>query len=213
MSSAQKRPPDDADLPVYKVIMIGGGGVGKSSVTIQYFQKQFTEYYDPTIEDQYIQHCEIDGSWLILDVLDTAGQEEFSAMREQYMRNGHGFMLVYSVTDPSSFESARELYRQVLRVKDSEEYPVLLVANKVDLINSRVVTEEMGRQLADELKLPYIETSAKEPPVNVENAFHELVRIMKSYQSDEDKLKEQNANRERPKSKSGRKSKQKCVVM
>lgn len=64
-------------------------------------------------------------------VLDTAGQEEFSAMREQYMRSGRGFLLVYSVTDVRSFEETPKLYEQVLRVKDKTEYPVLLVANKV----------------------------------------------------------------------------------
>lgn len=122
----------------------------------------------------------------LLSVLDTAGQEEFSAMREQYMRNGRGFMLVYSVTDDQSFENARKLYHQVLRVKDKTEYPVLLVANKVDLINHRKVSEQQGRALADELKLPYIETSAKDPPVNVDAAFHELVRIMKSFPVDDD---------------------------
>ncbi|VDM66193.1 unnamed protein product [Strongylus vulgaris] len=152
----------------------------------EFFQKQFLDYYDPTIEDQYIQHCEVDGNWVIMDVLDTAGQEEFSAMREQYMRNGRGFLLVYSVTERKSLDEAVKLYRQVLRVKDRAEYPVLLVANKIDLTNQRVVTEAEGRSLAASLKLPYIETSAKDPPVNVDNAFHELVRIVKSFPSDED---------------------------
>ncbi|KAI1713731.1 ras family domain-containing protein [Ditylenchus destructor] len=188
MAALTKRPPEDVQLPLYKLVVIGEGGVGKSSLTIQFFQKQFLDYYDPTIEDQYIQHCEIDGQWVLMDVLDTAGQEEFSAMREQYMRSGRGFLLVYSVTDEQSFREARKLYRQVLRVKDRGEYPVLLVANKVDLVNQRKVSEQQGRQLADELKLPYIETSAKDPPINVDAAFHELVRIVKSFPSDEDTI-------------------------
>uniref|UniRef100_A0A914WG93 Ras-related protein M-Ras n=1 Tax=Plectus sambesii TaxID=2011161 RepID=A0A914WG93_9BILA len=182
-----KRPPeDDSHLPTYKLVVIGEGGVGKSSLTIQFFQKQFIDYYDPTIEDQYIQHCEVDGQWVILDVLDTAGQEEFSAMREQYMRSGRGFLLVYSVTDLRSFEEAPKLFQQILRVKDRTEYPVLLVANKVDLIHQRKVTEDQGRELAERLKVPYIETSAKDPPINVDAAFHELVRIVKSFPSEEE---------------------------
>lgn len=120
-----------------------------------------------------------------ITVLDTAGQEEFSAMREQYIRGGRGFLLVFSVTERKSFEEAHKLYNQVLRVKDRSEYPVLLVANKVDLINQRVVSEQEGRELAAQLKLMYIETSAKEPPVNVDAAFHELVRIVRSFPSDE----------------------------
>uniref|UniRef100_A0A914I450 Uncharacterized protein n=1 Tax=Globodera rostochiensis TaxID=31243 RepID=A0A914I450_GLORO len=187
-SGGVKRPPgsdQDQQLPTYKLVVIGEGGVGKSSLTIQFFQKQFVDYYDPTIEDQYIQHCEIDGQWVILDVLDTAGQEEFSAMREQYMRNGRGFLLVYSVTDEQSFQEARKLYQQVLRVKDTSEYPVLLVANKADLINQRKVSEQQGRQLAAELGVPYIETSAKDPPMNVDAAFHEIVRIVNTFPSED----------------------------
>ncbi|KAL3071755.1 hypothetical protein niasHT_025960 [Heterodera trifolii] len=197
MASGAKRPPgtdQDQQLPTYKLVVIGEGGVGKSSLTIQFFQKQFVDYYDPTIEDQYIQHCEIDGQWVILDVLDTAGQEEFSAMREQYMRNGRGFLLVYSVTDEQSFQEARKLYQQVLRVKDTSEYPVLLVGNKVDLINQRKVSEQQGRQLAAELGVPYIETSAKDPPVNVDAAFHELVRIVNTFPSEDSATSEAKKN-------------------
>ncbi|CAI4230390.1 unnamed protein product [Auanema sp. JU1783] len=209
MASNKRPPEDDSRLPTFKLVVIGDGGVGKSSLTIQFFQKQFIDYYDPTIEDQYIQHCEIDGQWVIMDVLDTAGQEEFSAMREQYMRSGKGFLLVFSVTERKSFEEAAKLYRQVLRVKDKTEYPVLLVGNKVDLLNQRVVTEAEGRQLAAELKLPYIETSAKDPPSNVDAAFHELVRIVKSFPSDEDEDCAISTKKGKAKKK---KDKQKCVI-
>ena len=78
----------------------------------------FVEDYDPTIEDSYIQHVEVDRQVCVLDVLDTAGQEEFSALREQYMRKGDGFLIVYSVIDPNSFKNTRQFYNQILRVKD-----------------------------------------------------------------------------------------------
>lgn len=78
----------------------------------------FVEDYDPTIEDSYIQHVEVDRQVCVLDVLDTAGQEEFSALREQYMRKGDGFLIVYSVIDPNSFKNIRQFYNQILRVKD-----------------------------------------------------------------------------------------------
>jgi len=222
MAAISKRPPDGEDLPVYKACVIGEGAVGKSSLTVQFFQKMFSENYDPTIEDSYIQHLEVDGQWLVLDVLDTAGQEEYSAMREQYMRTGQGFMLVYSVTDVKSFEFVRKLYQQVLRVKDVQQYPVLLVANKIDLINARCVTKEQGQELADQLQIPYIETSAKNPPINVENAFHELVRIVKSFQKDDAEfmvtkfgsfgLGNKDSNKDR-KSKTSKKGNKRCSVM
>ncbi|CAF1689195.1 unnamed protein product, partial [Adineta ricciae] len=77
----QSAPPDNA--VTYKLVVVGEGGVGKSALTIQFFQKMFVEDYDPTIEDSYIQHVEVDRQVCVLDVLDTAGQEEFSALREQ----------------------------------------------------------------------------------------------------------------------------------
>ncbi|XP_077515052.1 ras-related protein M-Ras-like isoform X2 [Amblyomma americanum] len=172
------KPPSD-NLTTYKLVVVGDGGVGKSALTIQFFQKLFVTDYDPTIEDSYIQHTEIDGQWCILDVLDTAGQEEFSAMREQYMRKGDGFLLVYSVTDKQSFDNMGHFHTQILRVKDRDSYPMLLVANKVDLVHLRRVSEEQGRELAQQLKISYIETSAKDPPINVDAAFHEVVRIIR----------------------------------
>jgi Ras-related protein M-Ras len=78
----------------------------------------FVEDYDPTIEDSYIQHVEVDRQVCVLDVLDTAGQEEFSALREQYMRKGDGFLIVYSVIDANSCKNTRQFYNQILRVKD-----------------------------------------------------------------------------------------------
>lgn len=169
------------NLPTYKLVVVGDGGVGKSAITIQFFQKLFVTDYDPTIEDSYIQHTEVDGEWCILDVLDTAGQEEFSAMREQYMRKGDGFLLVYSVTDKQSYENIVNFHTQILRVKDRDAYPMLLVANKVDLVHLRKVSEEMGKALADQLGIPYIETSAKDPPHNVDKAFQEVVKIIRNH--------------------------------
>ncbi|CAM2100654.1 unnamed protein product [Caretta caretta] len=143
------------------------------------FQVKTCPHYDPTIEDSYLKHTEIDGQWAILDVLDTAGQEEFSAMREQYMRTGDGFLIVYSVTDKASFEHVDRFHQLILRVKDRESFPMILVANKVDLMHLRKITREQGREMATKHNIPYIETSAKDPPLNVDKAFHDLVRVIR----------------------------------
>jgi len=179
--------PDNA--VTYKLVVVGEGGVGKSALTIQFFQKMFVEDYDPTIEDSYIQHVEVDRQVCVLDVLDTAGQEEFSALREQYMRKGDGFLIVYSVIDSNSCKSTRRFYNQILRVKDRKSYPMILVANKVDIVHLRRISEEEGRELADELQIPYIETSAKTPPINVDAAFHELVRAIRRQNQNQTPLK------------------------
>ncbi|KAL7991812.1 hypothetical protein Chor_016068, partial [Crotalus horridus] len=111
-------------------------------------------------------------------VLDTAGQEEFSAMREQYMRTGDGFLIVYSVTDKASFEHVDRFHQLILRVKDRESFPMILVANKVDLMHLRKITQDQGKEMAAKHNIPYIETSAKDPPLNVDRAFHDLVRVI-----------------------------------
>merc|ERR1711939_1283746 len=116
----------------YKLVVVGGG-VGKSALTIQFIQSHFVDEYDPTIEDSYRKQCPIDEEVALLDVLDTAGQEEYSAMREQYMRTGEGFLLVYSITSRNSFEEISQFHQQILRVKDRDYFPVIVVANKADL--------------------------------------------------------------------------------
>lgn len=168
----------------YRLVVVGGGGVGKSALTIQFIQSYFVTDYDPTIEDSYTKQCVIDERAARLDILDTAGQEEFGAMREQYMRTGEGFLLVFSVTDRGSFEEIYKFQRQILRVKDRDEFPMILVGNKADLEQQRQVTQEEGQQLARQLKVTYMEASAK-IRMNVDQAFHELVRVIRKFQEQE----------------------------
>jgi len=72
----------------YRLVILGDGAVGKTTITIQFIQNHFVDIYDPTIEDCYIKQVLIDGRIYLLDILDTAGQEEYSAMRDQYMNTG-----------------------------------------------------------------------------------------------------------------------------
>ncbi|XP_028409181.1 ras-like protein RAS2 [Dendronephthya gigantea] len=164
----------------YKLVVVGGGGVGKSALTIQFIQSHFVSDYDPTIEDSYRKQCVIDERVAHLDILDTAGQEEFSAMREQYMRSGEGFLLVFSLTDRASFDEINKFYNQILRVKDRSEFPMIIVGNKSDLERERVVSAQEGNELGRQLKIPYIEASAK-TRTNVDAAFHDLVRAIRKF--------------------------------
>ena len=101
----------------YRIVVLGDGGVGKSALTLQYVQHNFIDYHDPTIEDAYQQRTVIDTEPCLLDILDTAGQVEFTAMREQYMRCGEGFIICYSITDRPSFLEAEEYRNWILRVR------------------------------------------------------------------------------------------------
>ena len=130
--------------------------------------------------DSYRKQCMIDDEVALLDVLDTAGQEEYSAMREQYMRTGEGFLLVYSITSRQSFEEIMTFQQQILRVKDKDYFPIILVGNKCDLDNERMVSREEGEQLARSFGCKFIETSAKSR-INVDNAFYDLVREIRRY--------------------------------
>nr|XP_011770191.1 GTP-binding protein Rit2 isoform X2 [Macaca nemestrina] len=117
----------------YKVVMLGAGGVGKSAMTMQFISHQFPDYHDPTIEDAYKTQVRIDNEPAYLDILDTAGQAEFTAMREQYMRGGEGFIICYSVTDRQSFQEAAKFKELIFQVRHTYEIPLVLVGNKIDL--------------------------------------------------------------------------------
>jgi len=167
-------------LREYKLVVVGGGGVGKSALTIQFIQSHFVDEYDPTIEDSYRKQCVIDDEVALLDVLDTAGQEEYSAMREQYMRTGEGFLCVYSITSRHSFDEISTFHQQILRVKDKDYFPIIIVANKCDLEGDRQVSTQEGKDLAKSFGCKFIETSAKQK-INVDEAFYELVREIRRF--------------------------------
>eukprot|EP00042_Codosiga_hollandica_P034276 m.239115 g.239115 ORF g.239115 m.239115 type:complete len:132 (-) comp54363_c2_seq47:46-441(-) len=96
-------------------------------------------------------------------------------MREQYMRTGEGFLMVFSVADRGTFEDIAIFQKQILRVKDRETYPMLLIGNKADLESERQVSTTEAKDYARKHGLTYIETSAKNR-VNVDLCFSELVR-------------------------------------
>ena len=165
---------------VYKVVLLGEGGVGKSALTLQFVSHIFHEDHDPTIEDAYQKQVVIDGHACILDVLDTAGQEEFTAMREQYMRGGEGFIVVYSVIDRSSFEKIRKFKDMIEKVRNCEikDIPLVLAGNKKDLGDKRKVTKVDGETLAQDLSCPFFGTSAAIRD-NVDEVFQEVVRVIR----------------------------------
>ncbi|EGC38794.1 hypothetical protein DICPUDRAFT_91367 [Dictyostelium purpureum] len=181
----------------YKLVIVGGGGVGKSALTIQLIQNHFIDEYDPTIEDSYRKQVTIDEETCLLDILDTAGQEEYSAMRDQYMRTGQGFLCVYSITSRSSYDEIASFREQILRVKDKDRVPLILVGNKCDLDHERQVSVNEGQELAKSFNCPFMETSAKSR-INVEESFYSLVREirkdLKGDQVDKTKKKKKSCN-------------------
>jgi len=166
-------------MTLYRLVVLGDGGVGKTALTIQLCLNHFVETYDPTIEDSYRKQVVIDDQPCILEVLDTAGQEEYTALRDQWIRDGEGFLLVYSITSRSTFERVEKFRTQILRVKETDRVPMVLVGNKCDIINKRDITREEGYFLAKRLQCEFIETSAK-TCANVEKAFYTVVRCIRA---------------------------------
>ncbi|KAI9878354.1 MAG: Ras GTPase ras2 [Pleopsidium flavum] len=192
-------------MTLYKLVVLGDGGVGKTALTIQLCLNHFVETYDPTIEDSYRKQVVIDSQSCMLEVLDTAGQEEYTALRDQWIRDGEGFVLVYSITSRASFTRIQKFHHQIQRVKESSSAgsptgggylssplaatpsmvtaggghsPVMLVGNKSDRVTEREVSTQEGQALAKDLGCEFVEASAKNC-INVEKAFYDVVRLLR----------------------------------
>jgi len=173
---------------VMKVVVLGSGGVGKSALTVQFVQGIFVEKYDPTIEDSYRKLVEVDGKQNMLEILDTAGTDQFLAMRDMYVKNGLGFILAYSIVAQSTFNDIPSIRQLIVRVKDSEKVPMVLVGNKCDLTDERVITSEQGNLLAEKFQCRFLEASAM-AKINVEAIFHDLVRQIREMNGSEENRK------------------------
>lgn len=162
-------------LNPYKLVVFGSGGVGKSSIVLRFVADTFSTEYLPTIEDCYRKTCIVGQKTAFLDILDTAGQEEYSALRDQWVREGKAFLLVFSVASRITFDELTQFRDRILLVNEDAIVPMVLVGNKCDLEDREVSTEE-GEQLAQEFGgIPYVECSALKS-IRCEEAFHEAVR-------------------------------------
>ena len=107
----------------FKITVFGSGGVGKSTLTIRLVSDQFVDVYDPTIEDSYQYQCDVDNNVVMMEILDTAGQEEFRSMKDEQIRDGQGFLLVYSITSKQSLQECERLRDEIKAIKDGSEDP------------------------------------------------------------------------------------------
>uniref|UniRef100_A0A3Q3G4C9 small monomeric GTPase n=1 Tax=Labrus bergylta TaxID=56723 RepID=A0A3Q3G4C9_9LABR len=149
----------------------------------------FVEDYEPTKADSYRKKVVLDGEEVQIDILDTAGQEDYAAIRDNYFRSGEGFLLVFSITEHESFTATVEFREQILRVKAEEDkIPLLLVGNKSDLEERRQVSVDEARGKAEEWGVQYVETSAK-TRANVDKVFFDLMREVRGKKMSENKDK------------------------
>jgi len=166
----------------YKIVVVGAGGVGKSSITIRMIQDFFVEDYDPTIEDSFKKQVDVDGEPVLLDIVDTAGQEGYESLRAPYIRAGEGFLLVYSIIDKKTFSEMKKFHEEIVYHKDTKDVALVVAGNMCDLESKRQVSKEEGEAVATGYGGTLIETSAKSGH-NVQNVFFELVRKIRDKRS------------------------------
>ncbi|XP_062603440.1 ras-related protein Rab-1A-like [Saccostrea cucullata] len=167
----------DSDY-VFKILLIGDSGVGKSSLMLKFTDESFTETYISTIGvDFKIRTLEIDGKTVRLQIWDTAGQERFKTITTAYYRNADGILVVYDITDKESFQNVSKWLEDVENYSNKRVYKVL-VGNKADLQPKRVVNYTEAKNFADQHNIPVIETSAKTSN-NVEQLFESMASHLK----------------------------------
>jgi len=165
-----------------KLALMGGGGVGKSNITLRFVQGAFKEFYDPTIEDSYIKdNYIVDDETFSLEIFDTAGQDSYTGMRDNYYRNMDGFLFVYSITDQNSLQDVEERVESLRRLRDPDNKgvlpPLMILGNKNDLEDQRVISKAEGEAFTQNVgdSVIFMETSAKNN-TNIDKIFEDMVR-------------------------------------
>ncbi|EED81620.1 predicted protein [Postia placenta Mad-698-R] len=173
----------------FNAVVLGAGGVGKSALTIRFHRNVFIEQYNPTIEEQGEPVLTFS---VKLELLDTPGTEQFTALNERYLRaslvpfifsrTGEGF---YSLIEESSLREIDSIRQQIYQIKGTDrDIPIVIVGTKLDLNNEREVSRAKIQELARQWNLPFYETSAKRN-WHVEDVFQDLVRQMRKRYPDD----------------------------
>ncbi|KNZ72070.1 Ras-related protein Rap-1b [Termitomyces sp. J132] len=172
----------------YNIVVLGAGGVGKSALTVRFIKDVFVENYDPTIEEEYRRNITVDGQLSLLEVLDTAGAEQFASLNEVYIkvhsffilgRDGDLFSFSGYLTNEASLREVDNLRKQIYRIKgEDRDVPIVVVGTKLDLVSEREVQRTTISTLANRWALPFYETSAKKN-WHITDVFDDLVRQMR----------------------------------
>lgn len=153
-----------------KIAVLGKSLVGKSALTYRFISDKFPTEHDTTIEDQYKINSTIDDHNCRLEILDTAGQDDYQSMLDTWIGFAEGFVLVYSIDDRESFESLKSKYDRIVKNKGDDIYSIIIVGNKCDLTDKRKVTLEEGQVYANSKGVDFLEASALKT-INVKETF------------------------------------------
>ncbi|EDQ84708.1 uncharacterized protein MONBRDRAFT_34573 [Monosiga brevicollis MX1] len=163
---------------LFKLLLIGDSGVGKTCILFRFSEDQFNSTFISTIGiDFKIKTIELDDKKIKLQIWDTAGQERFRTITTAYYRGAMGIMLVYDITAEKSFDNIKTWIRNIEQ-NASSDVERMILGNKCDMEDKRVVSTEQGEKLAAEYGVPFFETSAKSK-IHVEEAFFAMARSIK----------------------------------
>jgi GTPase KRas protein len=157
--------------------MFGGGGVGKTALVLRCLRNQFVEEYIPTLADDFRHDMVIGKETIHLEIIDTAGQDDFREMRSHFYQSVQGFVLVYSINDKHSLMETEEIYKDICACVCKPEVPAVLLGNKADLRDDDSVKLQDGIAMAKKLGARMFETSAK-TGANVQEAFKAGVQVV-----------------------------------
>lgn len=196
-SAARNFSIEDSDIKFtyeFKIILLGSISVGKTAILSRYISNEFNEKYQCTIRSEFkVKIINLNNSQQAkLNIWDTCGDEKFRSITKQYYRNAHGILLVYDITDRTSFENIN-IWAEDIKNNAPADCVVVLVGNKSDLTNKRVVSSQEGKKTADELGYLFNEVSAKNGDNifllfgNISEAIIEQLEKEKNYLNNENK--------------------------
>jgi small GTP-binding protein len=160
-----------------KVAILGGGAVGKTSVTYKCLKKEIeSDEIDTTLEDHYKLFLEIFGEIIEVEIIDTAGQEDYQNFFDTWVNYAEGFILIFSINDKNSYNVVQSKYNKIIARKGNNIH-IILVGNKKDLVNEREVNDIDVKKFAKEKKINYIETSAITGE-NCQETFYEISKLV-----------------------------------
>ena len=158
---------------LFKLLLIGDSGVGKSCLLLRFADSTYNDTFIATVGvDFKIRTIQLEGKTVKLQIWDSAGQERFKNICSAYYRGSHGIIVVYSVDDMDSFNNVKNWLNDISR-HASENVVKLIIGNKCDLSDRKVVDFQMAKDFADSLGIPIIETSAKDA-LNVDESFMKI---------------------------------------
>ncbi|XP_048218411.1 ras-related protein Rap-2c-like [Perognathus longimembris pacificus] len=163
----------------YRVVLLGSVSVGKTALATQFACGSFPETCEPSVEDLFSKVIEVNAAPALLEIVDTVGAEHLVTLKDLYIRNSDGFVVLYSVSSEASFEAVRPLRRRMGQLRGARAVPLVLVGTKADLAAERQVPTAQGRALARQWRCPFLEVTAKSK-LMVDRVFTQVVREMEA---------------------------------